>query len=139
VLRHECRQPARLVGEHVAVQQQEQSPGGQRGARVGRPGEAEVASQQHQPERHTVQRVQLACERAGVTGELRAVQHVDQVRTAQLGVGGEGGHLMLEEVDPSVERDDDADVGRGRGGPVLNNLDDGVAHRTRSAPAVLQR
>jgi hypothetical protein len=110
----ERREPARAVRQHVGVQQQQQAPAGGARPDVVGVGEAEVAPQQHEPERHVVHPRQALGQPHRLLGQLRASRGRRRGRPRASRVGDERGELVLEEVDALVERDEHRHVG-GRG------------------------
>ena len=75
--------------------------------------EARATLQLDDAERQSVQLVELRRPRLQLARELGRVEHVDDLRLAQLGIVHELGELVLDEVDPPVQRHDDRNHGRG--------------------------
>ena len=117
----QARQPARPVRQHVGVEQQQQLPARERGAAVVGHGVAAVLGEHDGAEGNAVELEQLAGESLERRREVGRVEDVDQVGFAQLGIVNELRQLLLEEVDPAVERDDDRDVGDRAGLAVLED------------------
>jgi hypothetical protein len=105
-------QPARRVWEHVGVHEADEFAArvGQRDV-VGRR-EAHVAVEHQEPQRHLEPLVGARRQRLQLPPAWRVVEHVDQLGVGQA-VAGEQGGLVLEEVDPAIERHDDAVARRG--------------------------
>ncbi len=101
--------PARSVGNHVRVEQQQARPGGDLDAEVVGAGKARSRGQVDDPKGDSVETEQLARLLGEFIRLLRGVQHVDEVRLDQLRVPRELQHLVLDEVEALVERHDDRD------------------------------